>query len=329
MNDFYFYTETAFHHEGDMDYARQLIVASKQAGAQGIKFQVMTRTEDFISTRHSAFDNLAKWTFCYDQWNELFAFTKEQSLDIIMMPLNVDAIGLVKEFPIKFLEIHSVSFNDHELHEAIKGTNIDLIIGVGGRTGEEMEAMQAYFGPQLKVLMTGFQSFPSKLEDIKLGRITDLKQRFPGLTIGYTDHSAFDHEHAIISNEYAYLLGARIFEKHITVSEGVERVDFASAVSPEKIEGCIRRLAFLRDYVLVPQSQHEVFNEAETKYRNRQLICVANRALPAGHTLEAGDIGLKLIDSTENTFTTKAALLGAVLNAPVEMDMAILSNQII
>lgn len=67
--------------------------------------------------------------------------------------------------------------------------------------------------------MVGFQAFPSKLEEIKLSRISFLKTKFDSLKIGYADHSEFNSEDAIESNLYARLLGASIFEKHITLKE--------------------------------------------------------------------------------------------------------------
>ncbi len=328
MNKFYFYTETAFHHQGDMEYIKKLIIASKESGANGIKFQVLTHTADFISTKHSAFKDLATWSFNEEEWRQVFLFTQQQQLDIIMMPLNIDSLILASEFPVKFLEIHSVSFNDKELHQAISASGIDLIIGVGGRTMEEIDRMQQYFGHQLKVLMTGFQSFPSKLEEVKLGRITDLQQRFPTMLVGYADHSSFDNEFAVIANDYAFLLGARIFEKHITVDEGVERVDFSAAVAPGKIKESIRRLHFLSDYVLVNPELYTEFNEPETRYRNRQLICVAARTIGKGETITEKDLALKLIDCPEKTFSKKEEVTGKTAQQSIEADAPVLFNDI-
>lgn len=329
MSSFYFYTETAFHHQGDMEYLKKLIIATKETGANGIKFQVMTRTEDFISTKNTAFKDLATWSFNYDEWVQIFEFTLQQQLDIIMMPLNTAALPLATQFPIKFLEIHSVSFNDYQLHEKIKESGIDLIIGVGGRTLEEIESMKTYFGSQLKVLMTGFQSFPSKLQDIKLGKISAFKERFTSMTIGYADHSAYDNEFAILSNEYAYLLGARIFEKHITVDEGIERVDYSAALAPEKIKASIERLQFVENFVLVPDSQHLEFNEAELKYRNRQLICVANGNIGKGKPIAENDIALKLINCTDKVFNKKQDVVGKTALLDIAADDPILYNNII
>ena len=326
MDNFYFYTETAFHHEGDLEYLKKLIIASKETGAGGIKFQVLTQTNDFISTKHSAFKNLSSWCFSYETWHEIFSFTKEQGLDIILMPLNSAALDLIPHFQIKFIEIHSVSFNDKQLHKKIKDTAIDLIIGMGGRTLEEVSEMQFYFGDQLKVLMTGFQSFPSNMEDIKLGRIADLKKRFPQYIIGYADHSAFDNEFAVISNDYAYLLGARIFEKHITVSEGVERVDYSAAVSPEKIKESIFRLQFLSKYVLLPDKEYQHFNEPELKYRNRQLICVAARNITKGEVIGEMDMKLKMIDVNGQTISKKEDAVGKSAAEDIAFDDPIFQN---
>jgi N,N'-diacetyllegionaminate synthase len=328
MNDFYFFTETAFHHEGDLEYLKKLITASKESGVQGIKFQVLTNINDFVSSKHSAFNDLSSYCFSYEKWHEIFSFTKQIGLDIIMMPLNIDSLKLIKYFSIKYIEIHSVSFNDLVLHKEIKKTNLDLIIGVGGRTIDEIKEMQSYFENQLKVLMVGFQSFPSKLEDIKLGKIASLKNQFTNLEIGYSDHSSFDNEFAVLSNEYAYLLGARIFEKHITINEGEERIDFSAAVSGSRISTSIDRLNFLKKYVLLNEQEYLTFNEPELKYRNRQLICVANRNISKGEKITETDISMKLTDVLENTLSKPSMINGRTAIINITADSAILNNEI-
>lgn len=329
MTDFYFYTETAFHHEGNLDYIKELITATKESGAKGIKFQVLTNVNDFISEKHSAYKDLSGYCFSSETWAEIFDFTKKMGLDIIMMPLNIESLDLLNSFEVKFLEIHSVSFNDLRLLEKIKEKKTDLIIGVGGRTIEEINEMQHYFGDQLKVLMVGFQAFPSKLEDIKLGKVAYLKKEYPNLQIGYADHSSFENEFAVKANEYAFLLGATIFEKHITINEGQERIDFSAAVSKEKIKESITNLEFLKSYVTLPDSDFLTFNEPELKYRNRQLICVANREIKDGDIIALEDINLKLIDILEPSFSKPNDLVGRKAKSKIEFDSAILEKNIL
>lgn len=328
MSDFYFYTETAFHHQGDIQYLKDLVKASKEAGADGVKFQVLTKAEDFISTRHSAFNELKSYCLDFNEWRDIFEYTDNLGLDIIMMPLNLEALELRIHSVIKYVDIHSISFNDRKLHESIRETGLSLILGIGGRTQEEIEHLKHFFGEQIKVLMVGFQSFPSKLEDVKLGKIKYIKEMFPEFEIGYADHSAYDHPHALVSNDYAYLLGATFFEKHITLEEGRERVDSASAIKPEKIQKIIENIKFLSEYVFL--SPEEVFdlNEKEIIYRNRQAACVATDHIDEGEVIRQEKVALKLIDDAENVFSDIDDVVGKVALTSFDKDIPIKTNQV-
>lgn len=324
MSNTYIYTETAFHHEGDMNYLKELIDASVKAGVDGIKFQVLTNCNDFISTRHASYASLANFCLRKEQWREVFAYARNRNLDIVLMPLNKDSLILANEFPIKFIDVHSVSFYDIELLTEIRNTGIDVIIGIGGRSLDEIVSINKFFEAQLKILMVGFQAFPSQLSDIKLSRIGKLRRLFPHLTIGYADHSSFDDENAIYSNIYAKLLGANIFEKHITLAEGVERTDFQSAISWERIKEVNQRLKWVDNNIL-NQDAFDMTTK-EIIYRQRQLKCVASEDLKAGHRLTRNDIRLKLISEEDGTFANLDGLIGKTISKDISFDEAFLES---
>jgi N,N'-diacetyllegionaminate synthase len=328
MHSSYFYTETAFHHQGGSSYLEQLIDASAEAGADGIKFQVLTDIDDFVSTKHTAYQALSSYCFTLEQWSDFFNHALSKGLDIILMPLNIEALKLIDRFKVKYIDIHSVSFNDLDLLDGIRKSKVDVILGVGGRSMEEIEKMIFFFAGQLKILMVGFQSFPSKLEEIRLGKIANLKDKFPNLSIGYADHSAFDNEHSISSNDYARFLGATIFEKHISIEEGVTRVDSASAISKEKIKSIIDRVRFIESQILLSPAENLKMTASELTYRDRQLRCVAATSLPKGKFLDKVDIRLKLVDTHEATFSRVEDILGRKLNASVQADDVISVNLI-
>jgi len=325
MSDYYLYTETAFHHEGDLDYLKNLILASKESGVNGVKFQVLTNPNDFISKKHSSYQVLSSYCFSKSIWKEILKYTESLELDIIMMPLNIEALELCNDFSIKYLEIHSVSFRDKKLHGKVKETNIDLILGVGGRYQSEINALLKYYEDQVKVLMIGFQAFPSELSEIKLGKIGYLKKMYPDLIIGYADHSAYDNEYAIKSNEYAYILGAEIFEKHITLMEGESRVDSASAVSKSKISKIKNRLNVIRDNILISKKEIFKLSDSEENYRQRELKIVAAAQLKEGDVIEESSIDLKMIDD-EFAIKDPSLLIGKKCTRDIEFDEPILIN---
>lgn len=319
MNNFYLYTETAFHHQGDFEFLKKLILESKNAGSKGIKFQVLTNINDFVSVYHKAYKDLSSYCFTYEQWNQIFTYTASLGLDIIMMPLNIQALDLLKNHSVSFIDIHSVSFNDSKLLNAVRESKIDIILGVGGRTLEEIFIQKNNFGRKLKVLMVGFQSFPSQLEKIKLSKIEQLKLIFPDLEIGYADHSAYDDKFAILSNDYARLLGATVFEKHVTIIEGSERVDAASAVSPSKISEIIHRLDFIEKFIINKENSF-VMEVEEITYRNRQLVCVAVEDLKIGVIINKDNVALKMINDPSNCLMIPNHIYGKVLKKEIKGD---------
>ncbi|QIE60617.1 hypothetical protein G5B37_13905 [Rasiella rasia] len=328
MNKSYVYVETAFHHEGDIDYIKNLINAASDIGVNGVKFQVLTEASDFISTKHSAFSTLEAYTFNVAQWSELFQYTTAAGLDIIMMPLDLGAFKLLEKHTVKYLDIHSVSFYDSKLLAAVKASQIPIILGVGGRTLEEIDDKISYFEGKLEVLMVGFQAFPSKLEDVKIGKIAHLVQKYPAQAIGYADHSAHDDDFNVTSNEYARLLGATFFEKHMTLEQGKERVDYNSAVDAATLKNMIERIRFIEAHVLSTAESSFQFHDTEVVYRNRQLVCVATANLAEGTVLKENDMALKMMDAHENNQYRVEALLGKKLVKAVEKDMPIQSQNV-
>ena len=173
----YFFAETAFHHQGEFDYIMSLIDCVAKTQSDGIKFQILTKISDFVSTNHSAYSDLSKYCFSSKQWEEILDRTKSLGLDIIGMPLNCEAIDLMSGYDPKYMEIHSVSFNDQELFKKIKGIDTKVILGVGGRTLDEVSSTIDFFEGQVEALMVGYQSFPSLIEKLNLGKIKLLKDK--------------------------------------------------------------------------------------------------------------------------------------------------------
>ena len=61
--DFYIYAETAFIHEGNIDYLMKLIDAAEQAKCDGIKFQILLDIDNAYSENVGVYQNLKAWRF--------------------------------------------------------------------------------------------------------------------------------------------------------------------------------------------------------------------------------------------------------------------------
>lgn len=323
----YLYAETAFHHEGDEGYLKELITAVAETGVKGIKFQVLLNVDEFVSSRHQAYASICQWTFTLDQWRHFFRLALDKGLEIVMMPLDAESFCLAREFPVAYLDLHSVSFYDPAVLKKLKTSSQPIILGAGGRTLEEIDAKINYFNEKQLILMTGFQAFPSDLKDVRLSRIAYLMERYPGLSIGYADHTAYNDPYAILSLEYSFLLGARLFEKHVTLHEGKKRVDCEAAVGVGKLGDIVKRLDYLQSLTSPGGADALEMSPAELRYRQRQKFAVTRHALEAGHILESGDLYLKITDEGIGYASTEP-LLGRRLNRRLQHDEIITKDAV-
>jgi sialic acid synthase SpsE len=195
-----------------MEFMKGLIHDAQLAGFNAIKFQVLINPNALISSKHSKYDVLSTFCFSKNEWLDLFAYAGSKGLDIIYMPLDHEALKLVEFASVKYIDIHSISFNDNEFLSSVAQLKKPIILGVGGRSIEEIKGLISHFSPYVKVLMVGFQSYPSNINDIKIERISYLKEEFQEVKIGYADHSYYESEYSYLSNYIARFLGATFFE---------------------------------------------------------------------------------------------------------------------
>lgn len=322
---FYLIAETAFHHEGDKEYLIKLIDATSEAGVDSVKFQILIDLDEFMSTKHSSYEAAKGWLLSSDEWIEVLDYAVSRKLDIVAMPLDKKAFEIIKNYDIKYLEVHSVSFKDEALLACLEQTKAALIFGVGGRTKEEIATVVNRYRKRDLVLMVGYQSFPTEFKDSQISKVTALKEIYPECKIGYADHSAYDEEMAVKSSELAYVLGARVFEKHLTIDEGKERIDFQSAINIDKFAKIKSNLLKLSEVI----NEDDVFSlsDKEVTYRNRQKVPVSNKRLTAGTVITKEDLSLKMIDE-ECCIESLELIIGNVISRDIERDEAFLKGDL-
>ena len=80
-------------------------------------------------------------------------------------------------------------------------------------------------------------SYPADVEDLNLAVIATLRERYPELVIGLSDH-----HNGIAMAPVAYMLGARVFEKHFTLNHAWKGTDHAYSLMPDGMRRFVRDL---------------------------------------------------------------------------------------
>ena len=288
--------ETSFSHQGSLDYLISQIEAAKKGRVDYIKFQILLDKKEAYTPGCSLYDKLDDWTFNRKKWKDVFAQAKSLGLRIIALPLDRGSLDfcLENDSLISMYEIHSVCFNDYFILNRLKNNPRKLILGIGGRTTAEIEFAQRQlaFDKKNTILMYGFQSFPTQRVKVNLNKIKTFKEFF-NCDVGYADHTAFEDNYFYNMVEYAYILGAIIFEKHIVVNKGEKRVDYESAIDSEGFREIRKRLDNLT--ALLGDGDINCLNDKEIAYKNREKKIVASRDINKG-VIQWEDLTYKISD---------------------------------
>ena len=189
------------------------------------------------------------------------------------------------ELGLPAFKIASADLVNTPLLRHVAGLGKPIFLSTGGGTMEDVERAVDTILPvnsQL-VVMQCTAAYPCDVEELQLGVIETYRERFPELVIGLSDHQS-----GIAMTLVAYMLGARVIEKHFTLDHAWKGSDHAFSLMPEGM----RRL--VRDLHRVPVAigagvKHPLESERRPLEKMGKKL-VAARDLPAGHVLSGGDI---------------------------------------
>lgn len=241
--------ETAWHHEGDYEFMKNLVNAIvTQTEADIIKMHITLDLEEYMSTDHENYKLQKPMLFTEDQWQKLIKIVRDKKKELMLLMNDTKAIEFGLSFNPEYAEIHSVCLNDIFMLKKLK-TNIQkntkIVLGVGGTSIDEIKNAINFLNHPNTVLMFGFQNYPTVYEDVNLNKIRKVMKLFNNFECGYADHTAGDSEH----NELITLLGAasgmKYIEKHVTTHYGEKRIDWPAAISLNMFNSLNKKIKIL------------------------------------------------------------------------------------
>lgn len=283
--------ETAFTHEGDINYLKKMIKLAADKGFDCVKFQIILDVEAVYDKSSSNYLNIKNRAFNELEWLEILNYAYDHKLDIISLPIDYEAVKFIAKNNnlLDALEIHSIALNDVKFLELINQEiepNLDIILGIGGRNTSDINFCINKLVHNNLILMYGMQNFPTHKYNNSLLKISNLSKIY-SYPIGFADHTSYDEmdKDLILS---AVLLGATYIEKHIILKAGDNRSDYHSAIDSEGIDYLFHNLQHIKH--LLGAGDVDMLNLNEVQYRERERKIVANRDLYTGDVIKTNDL---------------------------------------
>tara|TARA_Y100000758_G_C16042806_1_gene418815 strand:- start:96 stop:1157 length:1062 start_codon:yes stop_codon:yes gene_type:complete len=295
--------EAGVNHENSLDTAFRMIEEAAQAGADAIKFQ--SYKAETLATR----DSPAYWDLtaepCRTQF-ELFKkydhFTESDYEQLARYAARCGIVFMSTPFDIHFADvldpwipafkIASADLTNVPLIEHCARKGKPMILSVGAACDEEVDeavkAVRETGNPQIALLHCVL-SYPCRPEDANLNSIAYLTRRYPEFLIGYSDHVPPDM--GMLVPITAWLLGARIIEKHFTLDKTIPGNDHYHAMDPDDIrrfrQSCGYMASSLGDEV------KQVWPCETEARRHARRSLVANESIRKDQVVEEDAIAIK------------------------------------
>lgn len=244
--------ELGHNHQGNLETCLQLIRAAAFAGASAVKLQKRHNKTLFTEKAFNApYNSENAFGPTYGSHREALEFGKEEyqacmeeakrcGVTFFSTAFDYKSADFLADLDIPAYKIASGDLKSLPLLKYIASIGKPMIVSTGGANIEDIDSAVEVIqkeGAPLAVLQCT-AAYPPKFEELNLRVIDTLRSRYPEVVIGYSGHDS-----GIAMSLVAFVLGARVIEKHFTLNRAMKGTDHAFSLEPDGMRKLVRDLA--------------------------------------------------------------------------------------
>lgn len=244
--------EISCNHLQRYDMAVRMIKKAKECGADAVKFQCYTPDTMTIDVDNAHFRiKHSKWggqtlyqlyKKAYTPWHWFKKLKKTaDDLGLIFFATAFDktSVDFLEELKVPFHKIASFELVDLPLIAYAAQTKKPIILSTGMATLSEIKEavnIAKKSGAKDITLLKCVSSYPANPEEMNLSTIPDMKERF-GCRMGLSDHTL-----GLGVSLAAVVLGAKVIEKHFTISRKIKTPDSFFSIEPHELKFLVENI---------------------------------------------------------------------------------------
>lgn len=255
-------------------------IVSKNSPAYWDTSKEPTKTQYELFLKHDSFGK--------EEYRELCDYTHAKGMDFTSTPFDYASADYLEDM-VDFYKISSSDLSNLPFIRHIGTKGKPVYISVGAAYLSEVDtAVRALKESGCKdiVLFHCVLSYPTDPKNANLKVIETLKNDFPDVRVGFSDHVAPDD--TMMTLAIAYLLGAEVIEKHFTLDKTLSGNDHYHAGDPEDFKKAIANFNWI-DMVLGSAEKTVLECEIVPRREARRSL-VLTRDMKAGEIIKKEDI---------------------------------------
>jgi len=325
--------ELAQGFEGRPEQARLLLRAAAATGADAAKFHLVY-ADELATPDYKYFELFRSLEMADVVWEELAEYSRELGIALHFDIFGSRSLALAERLGAKAIKVHGTDISNVSLLNQIAQTAIPkIMLGSGGAFLTEIEQAIHLLTSKELVVFLGFQGYPTPNDVNQIARVgilsNLLSRQTKNFAVGFADHAPPNSPLRLALAATALGAGARVFEKHLTLSEVMKMEDHEAALNPDHFAEFVD---VLRDCVNVygRSSNADDFGMSDAEYGYRKMIrrhVVTQRAIVAGKHIEPEDVALKR-SSSENALNELSLVYGAIPRRNIEANKPLAPNDL-
>jgi sialic acid synthase SpsE len=314
--------EVASAHGGSADTALQMLDAAFKMGADGIKFQLF-RADLLVVRRHPARKDFDQIELTPKEWRKVLKAALASGLTVLAEAFDAPSLELAQEAGVHAYKVHTTDMENPNFIKAVGAVGKPVLFATGGLHEDAVRAALDLAADAPVILLHGFQTFPTPIEEIRFRELASWKERYR-VPVGFLDHTDGGSAFALVAPALAAAWGADLVEKHFTLDRSEKGYDYQSSLNPEDF---YRMVELLRQAEQGKGDGAGDSSEAARRYhRMMARSIVAGKLIPRGHVLTAEMLAFKRTDTRQAPgFPPREAhrVIGRRARRPIQADEVI------
>ncbi len=334
-NEPFIIAEVGQNHQGDLDLAREYIKVFASAGANAVKFQTRNNKYLFSDEAYKApYESENAFAETYGAHREklelnphFLPILKEDCMKygvkFMSTPFDEPSLEILKKLDADIIKIASFDLGNLPLINRISKLSKPVVISVGGGKIDQIRSSVNLLlenGIDLSILHC-VSEYPCEFDKLGLENIQTLINEFPNCIIGSSDHF-----NGTLSGPIAYMLGARVFEKHVTLNRAWKGTDHSFALEPEGFRKFVRDIKRVR-YMLPQKPNTEIGQEKVFKKLGKSLVVLND--LSKGTMLTIDNLSGKIFNTQYIPVRESNQVIGKILNRDIKAGEPINFNDLL
>lgn len=232
--------EIGINHNGDLEVAKKLIQIANVAGCTHVKFQkrnpdICVPENQKLKSKSTPWGDMTYLEYKYkiefgkEEYDEIDRFCKDVGIEWFASVWDKDSVDFMQQYKSldgkNLMKIPSALITNKELITHARKKADTLLISTGMSNEEEVVKAVTLCEPD--VIFHTNSTYPTPIDELNLGYIKWLKEKYPNKDIGYSGH-----EYGLVTTFATIPMGATWIERHITIDRSMWGSDQNSSIEP-------------------------------------------------------------------------------------------------